>query len=91
MLTVQAGCFHWRSGESETSTFTSKDGFRAVFCENCGSPAPRANPEGDTYWVPAGLIDEPSGLSVFAHIFVNSRADCDEINDNAEKFGEHFT
>ena len=91
MLTVPTHSFRWSSGKDKTSTFTSKDGFRTVFCENCGSPAPRANPKGDTYWVPAGLIDEPSGLSVFAHIFVDSKADWDEINDEAEQFREHFT
>jgi len=91
MLTVPADYFQCKSGEDQSSTYTSNDGFRAVFCKSCGSPLPRTNLEGDTYWVPAGLISEPSGLSVFAHIYVDSKADWDEIAGNGEKYGEHFT
>jgi hypothetical protein len=82
--------FEWRAGEQLVSRYSMPDGWGTAFCSTCGSPAPMLHPSGGAYWVPAGSMDEPSGLSVAGHIFVSSSAGWDEIAGDAPKFEAGF-
>lgn len=80
----------WTAGEEKVSRFRLPDGWGTAFCSTCGSPVPKLHPSGGAYWVPAGLIDEPSGLRVAGHIFVGSKAPWDEIAGAAPRFDAGF-
>jgi hypothetical protein len=81
----------WVSGEELATHFALPDGWRTAFCSVCGSPLPKLHPTGGAYWVPAGLIDEPSGLQVAGHIFVGSKASWDDIAGDAPQFEADFS
>jgi hypothetical protein len=76
---VSAKNFHWLSGASNISTFIKPTGYNASFCSTCGSPAPIHIEPITSYWVPAGLLDEPTNLKVAAHLHTGSKAAWDEI------------
>ena len=60
------------------------------FCSNCGSPVPNETKNGEKYWVPAGLLDEPLETSIAVHVFVDSTASWDTafISDSVPKYSE---
>jgi hypothetical protein len=76
----------WLSGEDQIRRYQMPDGWGTAFCSTCGSPLPKLHPSGGAYWVPAGLVEEPSGLEVTGHIFVDSKAPWDEIAGSAPRF-----
>jgi len=92
-LFLSAGrSFHWRSGKDNIQLHVTSSGYRSVFCRTCGSRLPDANPEETTYWIPAGLIDDPEpGIQVGAHVFVGSKAPWDKIGDDGIQYEEHFS
>ncbi len=80
----------WISGEDAIATYVMKDGWHSAFCSTCGSPVPKLHPDGGAWWIPAGLLDEPSGLEVAGHIYVDSRASWDEIAGTAPRWRAGF-
>ena len=74
------GQFEWISGETNITRWTTPSGFQSCFCRTCGSPLPNPLRDGSGYWVPAGLLDEPEGLSVVAQVCVASRASWDNLD-----------
>ncbi|WP_221060584.1 GFA family protein [Shewanella algae] len=63
-------------------------GFKSEFCCQCGSPVPNISSNGDSYWVPAGLLSEPVDTKVSAHVYVGSHASWDVgfMNDGIPQF-----
>ena len=83
--------FKWLSGQGKLRSFSKTEHYSVQFCEDCGSPAPMLHPDGNAYWVPAGLLDGQSHeLKVGAHVYVASKADWDVIGDEGLVFDEGF-
>ena len=74
---VPRASFRWTRGAATISTWTSDTGFRSHFCPTCGAPVP--NPLRDTpyVWIPAGLLEDATGLEIVAHLCVASKAQWD--------------
>jgi len=79
----------WISGKKNIKTYTTESGWGSTFCNDCGSPLP-AMPEDKSLWfVPAGLMDEPTDATVRGHIWVSSKPSWEEIGDSAPQFEEN--
>ncbi len=91
VLVVDRTDFRWVSGESQISTW-KKPGhdWQAWFCRDCGSQVPGDNSE-STMFIPAGLLNEGhEELTVIHHIWVDSKANWDEIGDSGKQHREAF-
>lgn len=64
----------WRAGQHLISSYTKPSGFRSDFCSRCGSPVPNPLRSTPHVWVPVGLLEESSSLTVAMHLFVSSKA-----------------
>jgi hypothetical protein len=89
-LMVASDGLRWISGEQQITKFELPAGWSVTRCATCGSPAPLRHPGGGAYWVPAGLLDEAPGLRVAMHIFVDSKAEWNEIAGPAPQHREDF-
>lgn len=87
-LIVERDGLLWLSGEDEISKFALPDGWGPWRCDTCGSPVPKLHPNGEAYWVPAGLLDADPGVRIRGHIFVGWKAAWDEIAGDAAQFLE---
>lgn len=77
--------FRWTRGEARVRSYKVPEAryFTQAFCELCGSPMPRLDPERGIAIVPAGSIDGDPGVRVSEHIFVDSKAPWHAITDAA--------
>lgn len=78
--------FRWLRGEELVVTW-NKPGhdWLGCFCRTCGSQLPGDNGESKMY-IPAGLISEGGdSLRVIHHIWVDSKANWDEIGDSGQQ------
>ena len=71
-------------GEELVAKFKSSEKGHRAFCKVCGSSLPLVF--GEKVFIPAGLLDGDPGVRTSAHIFVGSKADWVEINDDAPQF-----
>ena len=87
-LVIEAEHFTWTSGEDQVGSFVTATGFRSDFCRRCGCPVPNVTANGLSFWIPAGLLEEPIDSQVGAHVYVTSRASWDTAfsNDSVRKF-----
>ena len=76
----------WLSGRNAVKSYEDKTGFRSSFCEKCGCPVPNVVKNTDVYWLPAGLLDNVSGIQVVAHILTGSKAEWDIIPDDIVQY-----
>lgn len=83
--------FHWLRGEELITSWKKPDSHWQIwFCPTCGSPVPGINDESRMF-VPAGSITEGGeSLQVKHHIWVDSKADWDEIGDAGLQHMEEF-
>lgn len=91
VVVVSNDKFAWIDGETHISTW-KKPGhdWQIWFCGVCGSQVPGKNSEA-TVFVPAGSITSgDEGLKVIHHIWVDSKADWDEIGDSGRQHPEAF-
>ena len=91
VVLVKNNDFRWIRGEQQISTWR-KPGhdWQIWFCRVCGSQLPGANDESTTF-IPAGLIsDGEDSLKVIHHIWVDSKANWDEIGDSGKQHHEAF-
>ncbi len=92
VLVVANEEFRWIDGEENFSTWR-KPGhdWQAWFCRVCGSQLPGEN-DSATMFIPAGLLTAGGeDLEVIHHIWVDSKADWDEIGDSGRQHPEAFT
>lgn len=87
-MLVKIDAFQWICGEQYISSFTTEAGFKSDFCSRCGSPVPNLLKNSTGYWVPAGLLEEPTNVSVAAHVYVGSKARWDTLSGDCESFAE---
>jgi len=91
VVVVRNEDFQWTKGEDCISTWKkpNKD-WQTWFCRVCGSPLPGKN-DSERMFVPAGLItlggDE---LKIAHHIWVDSKANWDEIGDKGKQHPFEF-
>ena len=62
--------------------------FTHTFCKVCGSSMPRIDEGRGFVVIPMGAFDEDPGARPQSHIFVDSKAPWDEINDDLPQFPE---
>lgn len=91
VVVVGNDAFQWIRGEEHIGTWRKPNAdWQAWFCRVCGSALPGAN-DVSRMFVPAGLISEGGeGLRVIHHIWVDSKADWDEIGDSGQQHLEAF-
>ncbi len=70
--------------------FISSDFARRGFCQTCGS-ALFWDGGDDKIYISVGSLDQPTGLRLASHIFVDEKADYYEIEDELPKFAGYDT
>ena len=70
--------FSWIRAEERLCSYSKENGYKVCFCADCGSPMPNKFRNFPLYGVPAGSIDDDSGVSVIARIYLGSRAKWDK-------------
>lgn len=75
-LFIEGGTLEWEGDTSLIRKYKLPEAkrFTRTFCDTCGGPLPRAIPETDLVFVPAGTLDDEPGINPQARIFVGSRA-----------------
>ena len=88
---VRPGDFRWLRGPDEVSKFQlpNTQRFGNWFCRVCGSPVPREVPVLNMILIPAGSLDDDPGVRPGYHIFVNSKAEWEEISDALPRHSEY--
>lgn len=79
----------WIKGSENIKEYSQPDGWKTVFCSNCGSPLPAMDRRKTMWFVPAGLIDEDPGVGVRGHIWVESKPSWEVIGDDAPQYKEN--
>ena len=92
VVVIDKDAFQWTRGEEQIATWKKQDAdWQTWFCGTCGSPLPGENDDLRMF-VPAGLIsDGDEALKVIHHIWVDSKADWDEIGDSGQLHREAFS
>ena len=72
--------------ESMLVWYESSPGIRRGFCAICGSSLFWDDASRDNVAIFAGSLDQPSGLGLIEHIFVEDKGDYYEIADNLPRF-----
>lgn len=67
------GCLAWYQASAQA---------RRGFCRRCGSNLFLDNAQRPTMAITAGTVDQPSGLELAVHIFMDDAADYDMITDD---------
>lgn len=80
--------FEWVAGEEAITRYASSENFVRPFCSRCGSTVPQVTSSGDRVRLPAGSMDQPTGLDAGRHIFVGSMADWYRIRDMIPQYEE---
>ncbi len=83
---VRAADFRWVKGEDLVARYRSSPGLERGFCRTCGSNLPLPDSAGETFFLPAGTLDDDPGVRPAAHIFVASNAPWVGIEDNFPQF-----
>lgn len=65
--------------------YASSETARRGFCRDCGSSLFWDPVDRDYLAIAAGSLDQPSGLTLVAHVFTASKADYYEITDGLEQ------
>ncbi len=79
------GAFSWLSGESSVREYRASAGFLRRFCPECGSILPQHLPDYGAWWIPAGLLDEDPGIPLRQHIFVDSKAAWEVLDEHTPR------
>jgi hypothetical protein len=87
---VDESNFSWLQGEDVISRFELTPTYSKQFCTSCGSILPALIPGRSTVWVPAGLFDDDPGVPLGRHIFVDSKAEWEVLDNHLEQLKEGF-
>ncbi len=87
---VSRDSFQWLQGEDAIRLFEKTPTFRRYFCEDCGSILPQFVDGMGQWWIPMGTLEGDPGVSVGAHLYVDSMACWDVIEDGLPRFSESF-
>lgn len=78
-------------GADNVTWFRSSPGAERGFCSTCGSHLFWRSLNDDEMAILAASIDEPTGLRVTSHIFVDSKGDYYDITDGLPQFTGYDT
>jgi hypothetical protein len=84
------GQFSWLAGEERIKEHCTDSGFLRRFCPECGSILPQYLADYASYWIPVGLLDGDPGLSLQTHIYVESKANWEVLDENTPKLAQGF-
>jgi hypothetical protein len=89
-LGVRVAQLRFTRGEDRLRSYKIPEAkfFTQVFCNVCGSKAPRVDPSRDLAVVPLGSLDDDPGVKPREHIFVGSKAPWFEIADSLPQYAE---
>lgn len=82
--------FSWDAGEAQISEHLSDSGFLRRFCSECGCILPQHLPDYASYWIPVGLLDDEPPLTLKTHIYVDSRATWEVLDEHTPRLAEGF-
>ena len=85
VLWIEPENLRWLKGEASVRTYTMPDGWRSVFCGECGSPLPRLI-EDEEWIVPAGVLDADLKVNIRQHIFMDSNPAWEQVGDDAPRY-----
>ena len=87
---VDARNFKFLSGENNLSHYKSSKTQTKLFCKTCGSPILSKNASNpDTVRIRLGTIETDISERPQAHVFVDSKANWEEISDNIPQYSEY--
>ena len=81
------GDFRWVSGEDHVKVYETLEGIGWCFCSECGSTL-AGTENGRITVVTLGTVEGDPGINPEFHIFVGSKAQWHEINDDLPQFDE---
>ena len=81
------GDFKWTSGENHVKTYETLAGAGWCFCSECGSSL-AGTAKGRITTVTLGTVEGDPGIKPASHIYVGSKAQWHEINDDLPQFEE---
>jgi len=81
------GDFKWIAGEDHLKVYETSAGAGWCFCRECGSSL-AGTAEGRITTVTLGTVEGDPGIKPELHIFVGSKAQWHEINDDLPQFEE---
>ena len=88
-VVVRTQDFAWTSGQELVSYYDASEFVRKSFCKTCGSNLLTLYPGyPDVYGIALGGISGDLGTPEAFHVFVGSKADWYDINDELEQFEE---
>jgi hypothetical protein len=89
-LLVRPAQLRFTRGEDRLASFKVPDAkfFTQVFCDTCGSKAPRVDPSRDLAVIPMGSLDDDPGIAPKEHIFAGSKAPWFDIADALPQYVE---
>lgn len=91
VVVVKNEDFRWLTGNDHIASWKKSDAdWQAWFCKACGSPLPGKNSDSHMF-IHAGLLPDGLNLKVAHHIWVDSKADWDEIGDSGKLHPESFS
>jgi len=68
--------------------FQSSDQARRGFCATCGSSLFFDHADRHTYAIMCGTLDQPTGLELTLHIYIDDKADYEIIDDGLPQLSE---
>ena len=84
---VQQDQFHWTDGQDLIKIFSSSADMDRTFCSNCGSTFQTIyKPEPDLMYLALGTVDGDPGCRPEYHIYIGSKAPCDEVADDLGQY-----
>ncbi|SBS38367.1 Glutathione-dependent formaldehyde-activating enzyme [Marinomonas spartinae] len=78
-MIVPMAHFAWQQGQGLIRQYCTETGFKSHFCSQCGSPVPNMTRDNESYWIPAGLLDDPADTQVAMHVYTASKASWDGL------------
>lgn len=69
--------------------YQSSPGARRGFCSRCGASLFWERMDGDKVDILAGTLDQPTGLTMADHIFVDDKGDYYDIADGLPQFAQY--
>jgi len=86
---VKSADFRIIKGQDALKTYRTDGGVDRIFCGHCGSPLiTKRETQPEIVRLRIGSLDTPAGKKIAMHIFVDSKADWDDIHDAAPQFVE---
>ena len=81
------GDFNWISGEKLVKVYETLSGAGWCFCSECGSTLGGTD-KGEITTITLGTVEGDPGIKPGAHIFVGSKAQWHDINDDLPQYEE---